>query len=155
VTTSIYCLRPDVAARADELLRYLDKAGKRHKVTSTRRTTEEQIALWCQGRAPLEIVNLLRQHAGLPKILPSENTYTVTACDGINKTSAHQEGRALDIAVLTLEGQPSWDYARFALEYRTIGEIARQQGWICGMDWPPINPRTGLGADPPHYEVAV
>lgn len=157
MSTSIYTMRPEAAAKAEELLKTLTRTAILHKVTSTRRTTEEQIALWCQGRAPLPIVNLLRQHAGLPKLLASENSYVVTQADGVNRSSVHQEGRAIDIAVLIEveqgEGEqkkkvlvPSWNYAKLAKEYRAIADLARGQGWNCGADWPPVNQETGLGS---------
>jgi hypothetical protein len=166
MSTSIYCLTPEACARAEELLLALDRAGIHHKVTSTRRTTDEQIALYCQGRAPLEIVQLLRQHAGLPGLHESENKYVVTQVDGVNRGSPHQDGHALDIAVLVEIEQakkdghtekvlvPSWDYNKTAKQYRSIADLAKHYGWNCGADWPPINPQTGLGADPPHFQIA-
>jgi peptidoglycan L-alanyl-D-glutamate endopeptidase CwlK len=153
MSTSIYTLRPEAAAMAEELLKNLVLASIRHKVTCTRRTTEEQLALYSQGRAPLEIVQLLRQHAGLPKIHASENRYTVTQIDGVNKSSAHQEGLAIDITPADEQGNPVWAYAANAERYKAIGKIARRMGWNCGQDWPPIDRRTGLGADPPHYQL--
>ncbi len=153
MSTSIYTLRAEAAAKAEELLAALDKAGIRYKVTSTRRTTDEQIAFWCQGRASLEVVQLLRKHAGLPKLDESENKYTITQIDGVNKASAHQDGRALDIAVVTEEGNCIWLYKKYAKQYRTIIEIARKLGWSCGGDWPPLDPETQLGQDPPHFQI--
>jgi hypothetical protein len=162
MTTSVYSLIPEACARAEELLKALDNAGIRHKVTSTRRTTEEQIALYAQGRSPLEIVQLLRQHAGMPKLHESENHYAVTKVDGVNRESEHQQGRAIDIAVLIevergepkkKELVPSWNYMEHSREYRAIADLARRHGWDCGADWPPINPATGLGADPPHHQM--
>jgi hypothetical protein len=38
-------------------------------------------------------------------------------------------------------------------QYMSIDDIAREQGWMCGQDWQPIDPDTGLGADPPHYQM--
>lgn len=166
MSTSIYLLTPEACARADELLKALDQAKILHQVTSTRRTTDEQVALWAQGRPALEIVQLLRKHAGMPPLHPSENSYTVTQIDGVNRTSAHQDGNAIDIAVLVEIEQPqpdrtikkmlvpSWNYKKLAREYRAIAELARRFGWSCGADWPPINPETGLGVDPPHHQIA-
>ena len=151
MTTDIDALAPLVAERARELLDRI-VIEQPVSVTSTRRSIDEQLALFAQGRAPLEIVNLLRQKAGMRGLLKPENTYTVTNCDGVTKRSAHQDGRALDIVPLD-GGRPSWDYAKMAEAYRGIGEVAREMGWTCGMDWLPINPVTGLGADPPHFEL--
>jgi hypothetical protein len=162
MSTSIYLLTPEACARAQELVAALDRVGIKYKVTSTRRTTEEQIALYCQGRAPLEIVQILRQHAGMPKLHESENKYTVTKVDGVNRESEHQQGRAIDIAVLIevergepkkKELLPTWNYMEYSREYRAIADLARRHGWNCGADWPPINPATGLGADPPHHQM--
>ena len=95
----------------------------------------------------------LRQVAGLRELHPSENKYAVTERDGVFKLSRHQGGRAIDVVPLDERGRPSWNYAAMQAQYRSIGDKARELGWTCGQDWPPIDPETGLGADPPHYEI--
>jgi hypothetical protein len=120
--------------------------------TYTKRTTAEQIALWAQGRPALDIVNLLRRAAGMASLSASENGYTVTNCDGINTPSPHQSGKAFDIVPL-VDWKPTWDYMKYADRYRKIGEIGRALGLDCGQDWKPFNAQTGLGWDPPHYQL--
>ena len=146
-------LRPEVAKKAAELLIMLDRDGIRYTVTSTLRTQGEQLALYAQGRAELVLVQALRQVAGLRELHPSENKYAVTERDGVFKLSRHQGGRAIDVVPLDERGRPSWNYAAMQAQYRSIGDKARELGWTCGQDWPPIDPETGLGADPPHYEI--
>ena len=153
MSTDISDLVPDVARKAKQLLMILDADKIRYLVTSTLRTREEQLALFAQGRAQLEVVQALRGAAGMRLLHPSENKYTVTNADGVTKLSLHQGGRALDIVPLDERSRPSWNYVAMQEQYQAIGDIAREQGWVCGQDWPPIDPTTRLGADPPHYQM--
>lgn len=145
-------LAPEFIGTAQAFLSDLDAAGIRYAVTSTMRTTVEQAALYAQGRKPLSEVNGLRLLADLPPLGKADNRYTVTECDGIAARSRHQGGTALDVVPLDARGLPTWDYRRHADAYKAIGAIARKHGLDCGQDWPPIDPATGLGWDPPHYE---
>lgn len=153
MSTRIDDLVPEVEGKATALLNGLNRAGIAYMVTSTLRTREEQLALFAQGRAQLEVVQALRKAARMRELHPSENKYTVTNADGVTKLSLHQGGRALDIVPLDERGRPSWAYGPMQQKYLAIGDIARKQGWVCGQDWPPIDPITGLGADPPHYQT--
>lgn len=126
------------------------------KITTgdTSRSQLEQIALYLQHRAELAIVNLVRKAAGMRLLAPSENLYFVTWADGVNTLSEHQSRRAIDIAVVDpATGQASWNYAKFAAEYRAIAAVAKSLGFENGIDWDPIDPVTGLGKDPPHHQV--
>lgn len=125
------------------------------------RTTDEQVARWAQGRAQgpegLKVVNLLRQKAGMG---PTTDTFIATDCDGVNTPSNHQSGRAADYVVLDEKGKPSWDYHKYAKEYRAIAEIARPLGFLSGADWmkkpdgsPSPYAEDGFGWDPPHHEL--
>ena len=153
MSRSIEDMDPTVQIRARALLAALQSAGLHHVVTCTRRTVEEQLAYFAQGRAQLAVVQALRAHAGMRMLEEAENKYTVTKADGVFSRSRHQEGRAIDITPATLSGQPTWEYLEYAKQYRAIGAIARGLGWNCGMDWAPVNLTTMLGADPPHYEI--
>jgi hypothetical protein len=153
VSRSIEDLDPDIHDRARELLRVLDAKGIKYLVTCARRTVEEQLALFAQGRAELVVVQSLRLHARLRQLEDAENRYQVTKADGILRRSKHQDGRALDIVPVDSKGQPTWDYMSYAKQYREIAETARGLGWTCGADFPPVSITTMLGSDPPHYQI--
>jgi hypothetical protein len=108
--------------------------------------------MYLQNRCDLTIVNLQRFHAGMRDLDPKENTYTITEVDGFRIIGKHQERRAIDIVVLDLKGKPTWNYKKWAREYRQIAEIARKLGFNSGAYWPKINPETGLGRDPQHHQ---
>jgi peptidoglycan L-alanyl-D-glutamate endopeptidase CwlK len=129
----------------------IKRAGIPAMIWDTLRTADEQFAMYLQNRCDLTIVNLQRFHAGMRDLEPRENTYTITEADGFKKFSDHQGGRAVDIVVLDAKGNPSWNYRKYAREYRQIAEIAKKLGFKSGAYWPPINPDTGLGRDPPHH----
>jgi hypothetical protein len=97
MSTDISDLVPEVFHKANKLLGALDTGEIRYVVTSTLRTQAEQLALFAQGRAQLEVVRALRESADMRVLHPSENKYTVTNADGMTKLSLHQGGRALDV----------------------------------------------------------
>jgi peptidoglycan L-alanyl-D-glutamate endopeptidase CwlK len=145
-------LKPEVRELALAFVSALEEAGIAYVVTSTLRTVDEQVALYAQGRAPLDIVNLLRGKANMPHISAGENTYTVTKCDGVTKRSNHQGGRALDVVPM-VGHRPTWDYAKHAGEFKEIGAIGKAAGFRWGGEWPPLDEVTGLGFDSPHFEA--
>jgi peptidoglycan L-alanyl-D-glutamate endopeptidase CwlK len=90
-------------------------AGITYLVTCTARTYQEQVALYAQGRQPLEEVNKMRSHAGLPPILAIENkkkvTWTLASKHIVNWEDAdasNDKSRAFDI-VIVKDGKPTWD----------------------------------------------
>lgn len=134
------------------MLAVIKAAGIDVSVTSTSRSIHHQIALFAQGRVKdLVIVNHLRSLAGLDPISEKENKYTVTSCDGISKTSAHQDGRALDIVVIK-NGKAIWDKKLAIAEYKKIGEIGKRNGFTWGGDWPPLDANS-IGWDAFHFEM--
>lgn len=141
--------RPIAAAFLEDLAH----SGIRYSVRQTLRTLEEQQAYFAQGRLTLTEVNRLRAIAGHQAIPKSENTYTITNCDGIRYPSYHQTGNAIDVVPLDRNGLPTWDEEAYAETFHMMGAIARAHGIICGQDWPPISARTGFGWDVPHYQI--
>lgn len=129
-------------------------------ITSTLRTTEEQSALYAQGREMFAAVNRKRVDAGMRPLvqyqgkdgkLHSDNDWTVTSCDGIRISdgghgrSPHQLGIALDV-VPTKAGQPEWpplDDPRWIY----IAEAFERHGFEWGGRWTaPYEP------DFPHHQ---
>jgi hypothetical protein len=147
----------------------LQKAAIKYVRFDAGRTVDEQIARFAQHRGTLVLVNLLRKKAGLAPIVEydgkdgkkhSDNDFTSTDCDGINTPSNHQSGRAADYVVLDEKGRATWDYRKYAAQYKAIAEVARGLGFLCGADWmkkPDGNSSpyadVGLGWDPPHHEL--
>lgn len=152
-------LSDSVALAAHEVVKKAGDRDLRFMVWSTWRPTIEQYALYVQGRRPLAEVNHYRALADLPPLGESDNSYTVTACDGLKTRSAHQSRDAFDLVVIDENGRPSWDYVKHADAYKALAAIARAHGFECGADWltqPDGSPSpfagVGLGWDPPHFQ---
>jgi len=128
-------------AKAIKALELCKSANIPVAVTSTRRTDDEQIALYAQGRLGLLAVNTLRRKAGLYQLAESENTYTVTNCDGVKSKSKHQAGLALDV-VPTKNGAPIWPDIT-DIRWKQISDIFIGVGFTWGGTW----------GDAPHYEL--
>jgi hypothetical protein len=74
-------------------------------------------------------------------------------CDGIKTLSLHQARLALDRVVLDEKGNRTWDYRKYAKEYRALADLAKQYGLESGADWYPSEfSDVGLGWDPPHHQ---
>ncbi|MDD5547160.1 MAG: M15 family metallopeptidase [Candidatus Omnitrophica bacterium] len=129
-------------------------AGLNVAVTSTLRTREIQVAYFAQGRATLEVVNLLRKIAGLKPIAQDANL-VITKCDGVNSKSKHQEGDAFDVVLLNKYGDPIWHVATCFVDYKSLGKIGMANGLEWGGSWAPLDPSTGIGWDAFHYERRV
>jgi hypothetical protein len=146
-----------------------DSQGIRYVRWSTKRFDAEQIALYAQGRKPLEYVNNLRIVVGMDIIEEwidkkgnkhSDNDYTVTEADGVRNKSQHQFGNAVDYVILTKQGNPTWDYIKYCEEYRALRDIGKALGFNCGGSWMKMpngkdSPyiKVGLGWDPPHIQI--
>lgn len=127
------------------------------RVTRTLATTAEQAALFAQGREDLATVNAMRKAVGLWPLSPSENTYTVTPCDGIRVRSNHQgvlvgevlKSTALDFVPAIDPDGPGplkvrVDYAD-AGRFRSAGALAIREGLTWGGVW--------TKPDMPHVEL--
>ena len=102
-------------------------------------------------------MDVARQHAGFSPINAKDASTIVTKADGVNSLSNHQSGRAIDWVPFRADGTPIW-YPSTVDEvslYKRVAAIARGCGLRCGQDWTPVDPNTGLGWDPDHYEVPV
>jgi hypothetical protein len=153
VSVKLEDLKPDVMFKAQRGVQKLIDGGISFSIRRTLSTTGEQYAYWLQGRAELGMVNAARVFAYMRPLLPAENTYTVTNCDGKTIKSKHQGGRAIDIVPKDENGNPTWNYMKYANQYRQIADVMKDMGFKCGVDWAPFDKATGLGWDPPHYEA--
>ena len=69
---------PELQGKYQAFKAAMDAAGIPFMITCTARNVKEQIALYSQGRQPLEQVNSLRRSAGLSPISFMENVHKVT-----------------------------------------------------------------------------
>ncbi len=104
-------------------------------VTATLRTVQEQEAYFAQGRRVLEIVNNLRDKAGLAPIIENGNkivTHTIH--------SKHLEGKAFDIAMMQ-DGKIAWSNYLFD----KAGPVGESVGLEWGGKW--------AKKDRPHFQL--
>lgn len=123
----------------------MDDQGIKYCITGAFRSTEYQQALYAQGREPLESVNAKRKIAGLAPIPQSENTYTVTKCDGVKYKSNHQSGLAVDVVPVNQSGNPIWPAPGDA-RWTPIITAMKKAGFQSGSEWKDF-------PDWPHYEI--
>jgi len=114
------------------------KEGINVWIYDTLRPKDVQKALYSQEREPLELVNRLRERAGLKPIDEKGNKYKVTRL----QVSAHNYGLATDF-VLVAEGKPQWYGAELWLRCGCIGLSV-------GMEWGGL--WRGL-VDKPHIQM--
>jgi peptidoglycan L-alanyl-D-glutamate endopeptidase CwlK len=130
-------------------------AGLPFIITCTARFYQEQVALYAQGRQPLEEVNLLRKVVGLPPLAEKENSYCVTwtlASKHIvnlgDDDPRNDKSRAFDIVIMRGK-TPIWDLkanvnANDVPDYEEAAAIGRSVGLIVGADF--------RKKDYPHFE---
>ncbi len=138
----------------------MERAGLPFLVTCTARSVREQVALYAQGREPLEHVNTLRRLARLGPITYRENQSKVTwtlaskhLVDLDDGNPANDKSRAFDIALLAHEGDQLSIHWRIKADvnenaipdYDEAGRI----GEAAGLRWGGRFPRP----DRCHFEV--
>lgn len=139
-------LKPEVMFKAQHAITSMIDKGIPFSIRRTLSTQAEQYAYWLQGRATLGEVNVARIEAHMRLLEEKENSYTVTRCDGKKIKSNHQSGRAIDIVPKDENGNPTWNYAKYAREFQIISDIMKGSGFSWGGDWTSF-------LDPPHYQV--
>jgi len=122
----------------EQFVRECSKQGISVWVYSTLRSKSLQMALYAQGREPLDVVNSLREKSGLTPIEEVDNKYIVTRL----KVSAHNYGLAADF-VPVVDGKPQWYNDELWLR---CGCIALNLGMEWGGMW------KGL-VDKPHIQM--
>lgn len=117
----------------------LEQAGLDFHRSCTRRSQEEQNALWKRGRCPLEEVNAAYVKAGLAPITEQENKRPVTWTTISKHTNGGGGSDAVDYFQL-VEGRASYDLKVDAdfdnlPDWQEFGKIARGCGLEWGGDW--------------------
>jgi peptidoglycan L-alanyl-D-glutamate endopeptidase CwlK len=133
MTDKLAGVHPQLKERVTRLTAALGILGFPMIVTDGVRSTEEQIALYAQGR-------------NLPGLM-------VTNADGVIRRSNHQLhadgcGHAVDCTFLGPNGQPRWVDSD---PWPVYGACAKALGLVWGGDWGGTKP--GLRADRPHVEL--
>lgn len=133
--------------------------GIDHVLTCTARWLEEQMALYLQGRDPLDRVNIFRSAAGMGPLPPGENKIvTWTLLGGkhvIRPSQGITKARAFDFAIVK-NGKATWDLKvnvnwNEIPDYQEAGQIGKECGLIWGGDF-----KNGSGQprpDYPHLEI--
>jgi hypothetical protein len=107
-------LTPGMQVKLKNFAAGMQEAGIPFIVTSTARLVKEQIALYAQGRYPLDYVNTLRQNTLLPFITEAQNvkvTWTLKSrhlIDLDDDDISNDKAEAFDIAILK-DGKAVWD----------------------------------------------
>jgi len=146
VNRSISALKPELAAAVRRFLVRCEEEKISVLIIETDRTQAIQDAYYAQGRQNIEVVNQLRQSAGLYLLKERENTVITNA-----KVSNHTGGNAIDIApeIPDKPGYPWWNAPTKVWE--SIGALAE----TCGLDWCAggYGQTWGKGWDNPHFEL--
>jgi peptidoglycan LD-endopeptidase CwlK len=131
-------------------------AGIPFILTCTARTVREQVALYAQGREPLDMINSLRRAAGLCPISFWESrdkvTWTLASkhiIDLEDNIPENDKARAFDISI-SRDGKPCWDLKvnvnkNDLPDYEEAGKIGESVGLRWGGRFP--------SPDRPHFEI--
>lgn len=122
---SLNDLFPVVRDKAHLFTSECEKQGIIVLVTCTYRSHEEQTAIFAQGREQLQVVNTLREYAGLTGITENANKIITRAKAGL---SYHEYRCAFDVVPMEA-GKPIWDDKHPA--WIKIGTIGKS----CGLEW--------------------
>ncbi len=123
---------PVVREKLLQLIAAAKEKGVFFIVDFTLRTEAEQLALFAQGRKPVDETNRLRKLAGLAPITEDQNKHCVTW----EPISMHEFGCAFDVAI-TIDGHITWSNPPL---YEKLGELGESLGLRWGgrfavRDW--------------------
>jgi peptidoglycan L-alanyl-D-glutamate endopeptidase CwlK len=138
-------LHPKIAQKAALFLEECKNRELPVIITSTRRSSVEQAALYAQGREPMAVVNGMRIAAGMQP-LEEEGYALAHSIVTLAKAgeSIHEYGLAFD-AVPLWHDKPMWDKSN-PLWYK-MGWIG---GIVCDLEWGGI--WSGKMVDFPHFQ---
>jgi len=151
MSRSVTDLTAEARDKWDAMHARLQSVGVSLTLLYTLRATDEQVALYAQGRKPLDEVNRLRKIAGLWLIGAAENKNIVTNCDGIKIKSRHQTGEAFDCWFARADGSADWSI-HDPVRILSLGAIGESLGLVWGGRFEPLD-KNGIGWDPDHFEL--
>lgn len=137
----INTLHPFLKARAELLkARAAAELGLRVIITECLRTNDEQLALFSQGRDPVDRTNALRKRVGWAPITIAESKYTVTNARTV-ADSWHGYGLAFDVAVTDAAGRKivwnsrsDWNNNNVD-DWAEVGRLGMELGLEWGGNW--------------------
>lgn len=155
---------PSLQEKEKKLRDLASLAGLAYAITCTSRSYRVQVALFAQGRQPIEEVNSLRRLAGLASIIEAENskpiTWTLLSKHIVNLDDAivdNDKARAFDVALLK-GGKAHWDVkanvnVNDVPDYEELARLGESVGLRAGARFKDKNgkPRP----DYPHFEESV
>lgn len=152
MSTNIEMMSPQLKEKYILFKSETEKKGIFFDITSVDRNIIEQMALFVQGRLPIETVNSFRHHAGLPAI-SSNNvvvTWTLNSKHIVNEKLGIKYSRAFDIILKCKKGKRTYDIKvdvnnNKISDYYEVGQIWKKLGGKWGGDFK--NP------DRPHFEI--
>lgn len=108
-------------------------------ITQGLRKSQEQLALWSQGRFPLGVVNQRRMEVGWAPVTEEENAKTVTnAAPGY---SWHEFGMAVDVVPFDSQMHADWNETHPV--WQEIMQKGAALGLTSGKSW----------KDEPHFQL--
>jgi peptidoglycan L-alanyl-D-glutamate endopeptidase CwlK len=156
---------PELKEKAQLLIDKAKAKGINFIFTTVARPITMQLALYAQGRKPLDFVNGLRKTAGLPPITDDQNKNCVSWVLPQNSKHVVDDkqplSRAFDIAILFADGKNiSYDIKvdvnkDNAPDYIQLAEIGKSVGLIPGAYFTKRDATGKVVPNPdyPHYEV--
>lgn len=136
----------DLQPLAKEWVKRCADAGISVLITCTARSYQEQLALYAQGRNPLDFTNALRKKAGLTPITEKENKSKVTwtmnskhITNLLDDDKSNDKSEAWDFVIL--DGKKAiWDIKvdvnkNKRSDYEEAGKIAEDLGLEWGGRW--------------------
>lgn len=135
----------------------MQEVGISYIITSTARKITEQMALYTQGRMPLEDINKFRKAACMPYLTETYNKVVTWTLQSKHVTNLYDtdmyndQSRAFDIALKDKEGKVHWD-VKISVndneipDYEEVGKIGESVGlkWGGRFQTP----------DYPHFELS-
>lgn len=140
-------LVPELAVKCQKWLELCKAAGINVSITCTARSYQEQLALYAQGRNPLDYTNALRKKAGMAPITEKENkskvTWTMNSKHIVNlmdNDASNNKATAWDFVILNNDKSANWDIKvdvnkNQKSDYEEAGKIAESLGLTWGGRW--------------------
>lgn len=151
-------LHPQLQDLVPIFIKKCKEAGHEVVITCTARDFKEQVALYAQGRQPLDEVNLLRKKVGWPGLTASQNkkqvTWTLASRHIINledDNKKNDRATAFDFAIIK-NGKAVWDVKADVdkdgvADYLECATVAKELGLEAGGFWKKPKP------DYPHIQL--
>ena len=138
-------MHPELFKKWELFDKKMKEVGLAYAITSVARTVLDQMALFVQGRLPIDIVNLFRYEAGMKKLPENENkkvTWTLKSkhiTNFFDKDLSNDFSQAWDIALLK-DNKVYYDIkvsvnSNVEADYDEAGRIGKEIGLIWGGDF--------------------